>query len=180
MKESVMDVRLRLMFREEDRPFLLDVSSLFYDFELLHDFSLILCAEDYQAYRFSRYFWYRYGRPIKADHKLRVVRIVKESPLTIELVIAGIVAGSGALWILIQAIEKIRNWGLNREKLKLEVKKLRMENDKLQLELEQKAKERDAHYILGPLVRRLERIPMKLVDIEISVNEKDEDKFVFR
>jgi hypothetical protein len=55
-----------------------------------------------------------------------------------------------------------------------------MENDKLQLELEQKAKERDAHYILGPLVRRLKRIPMKLVDIEISVNEKDEDKFVFR
>lgn len=158
----------------------MDVSSLFYDFELLHDFSLILCVEDYQSYRFSHYFWYRYGRPIKTDHKLRVVRIVKESPLTIELVIAGIAAGSGALWILIQAIEKIQNWGLNREKLKLEVEKLRMENDKLQLELEQKTKERDAYYILDPLVRRLERIPMKLVDIEISVNEKDKDKFVFR
>lgn len=175
-----MDVSLRLVFNEEDRPFLLDISSLFYDFELLHDFSLILCAEEYQTYRFSRNFWFRHGRPIKADHKLRVVRIVKESPLTIELAIAGFAAGSGALWILIQAIEKIQNWKLNREKVKLEVEKLRMEKDKLRLELEQMAEEREASYILKPLVRRLESIPIKLADLKITVDEKDEAKFVFR
>jgi hypothetical protein len=174
-----MDVRLRLIFHEEETPFLLDVSSLFYDFELLHDLSLILCAEDYKTYGFT-YFWYRHGRPIKENHKLRVVRIVKESPLTIELLIAAATAGSGALWILIQAIEKIQNWKLNREKLMLEVEKLKMEKSKMRLELEQMAKEREASYILNPLVRRLESIPVKLADIEIIVNEKDEDKFIFR
>jgi len=102
-----MEVRLRLFFHEEEKPFLLDVSSLFYDFELLYDLSLMLCVEEYDSYRFSRAFWYRRGRPIKAEHKLRVAKIVKESPLTIELGIAGFVAATGTMWIMIQIIEKI-------------------------------------------------------------------------
>jgi hypothetical protein len=141
---------------------------------------LILCVEDYRDYKFSRYFWYRNGRPIKTDHRLRVRRIAKESPLTIELILAGVSISSGALLMLLQAIEKIQNWRLNREKLKLEVEKLRMEGEKLRLELEQKVKEREAFYILDPLVRRFEDIPLKLADIEIRLKEENKDKFAFR
>jgi hypothetical protein len=176
-----MCARLRLEFHEDDCPFLLDISSLLYDFELLHDFSLILCVEDYSHYGFSRFFWYRNGRPIKREHKLRAARIVKESPLTIELILASVSISSGALWILLQAIEKIQNWKLNREKLKLEVEKLRIEKEKLRSELEQKAKEREAVYILDNLTERLENIPIKLANIEIKPEEKNEkEKFIFR
>lgn len=171
-----MRIKLKLVFSEEDRPFLLDISSLLYDFELLHDLSLILCAEDYSDYKFSRFFWYRNGRPIITDHKLRVAKIVKESPLTIELILAGISIGSGALWVLLQAIEKIQNWKLSREKLKLEVEKLRMEKEKLRLELEQKIKEREAFHFFNSLIGRLESIPMKLVDLEITLEENETDE----
>lgn len=162
-----MQAKLRLIFAEEERPFLLDISSLLYDFELLHDLSLMLCAEEYIDYKFSRRFWYRNGRPIRRDHRLRAAKIVKESPLTIELILAGITVGSGALWVLLQAIEKIQNWGLNRERLRLQVEKLRMENEKLRLELEPKVHQREAQYILDSLTTRLDSIPMKLTDLVI-------------
>jgi len=174
-----MEVKLRLIFSEEEKPFLLDITSLFYDFELSYDFSLMLCVEDYYDYRFSRNFWFRHGRPIKSEHRLRVVKIVKESPLTIESGIAGFVASTSTIWILLQIIEKIQNWKLNREKLKLEVDKLKLEKDKLKLELEQKAKEREGLYILEPLVRRIDQLPMKLADLEIITNENKEDRIIF-
>jgi len=175
-----MQAKLKLVFSEESRPLLLDISSLLYDFELLHDFSLILCAEDYSNYTFSRLFWFRNGRPIITDHRVRVARIVKESPLIIELVLAGISVGSGALWVLLQATEKIQNWRLSREKLKLEVEKLRMEKEKLKLELEQKIQQREAIHFFNSLITRLERLPMKLVDMEITLEGDDtHEKIIF-
>ena len=74
-----MNVRLKLVFSEEKRPYLLDITSLLYDFELLHDFSLILWADDYSNYKFSRFFWYRNRRPIKTSHKIRAVKIIKRA-----------------------------------------------------------------------------------------------------
>ena len=166
-----MDIKLRLVFSEKEKPYLLDISSLLYDFELLHDFSLILSAEEYYDYKFSRYFWYRKGRPIKAHHKIRAARIIKESPLTIELVLAGV----GALWLLLQAMEKIHNWRLNREKRRWEVEKLRIETKIKEMELEQKVQERQASGILYPLIDRFERNPISLVDMDIEIIESDED-----
>jgi len=166
-----MSVKLKLVFSDEKRPYLSDVSSLIYDLELLHDFSLILSTEEYSDYRFYR-FWYRNGRPIKEHHKVRVSRIIKESPFTIELVIAGI----GALWLLLQVMEKIRNLRLNREKLRQEIEKLKVETEIKRIELEQKVQEKEASGILYSLVKRLEINPMKLSDIEIQLDENEDEK----
>ena len=57
-----MNVGLKLVFSKENKPYLLDITSLLYDFELLHDFSLILWADDYLDYKFSN-FMYRNGSP---------------------------------------------------------------------------------------------------------------------
>lgn len=175
-----MDIKLRLVFSEKERPYLLDISSLLYDFELLHDFSLILCAEEYYDYRFSRFFWYRNGRPIKAHHKIRVAKIIKESPLTVELVLAGVTILSGAFWVLVQAMEKIHNWRLIREKLRQEVEKLRIETEIKRIELEQKMEEKRASNILYPLIGRFESNPIILVDIDIQVTESNKNDFRFR
>lgn len=170
-----MDIRLRLVFSEKEKPYLLDISSLLYDFELLHDFSLILCMEDYIGYKLSRFFWYRNGRPIRADHKIRAVKIVKDSPFTVELALAAIPVISGAFWLLVQAMEKVHNWKLNREKLRQEVEKLRIEKEIKRIELEQKIQERQASAILSSLVERFESNPIKLVDIEIRPEKRVEN-----
>ncbi len=54
-------IKMRLVFEVQKKPYFLDVSSLFYDFELLYDLSFLLYAKDYYDYRFSQYFWYRRG-----------------------------------------------------------------------------------------------------------------------
>lgn len=166
-----MLAKLTLAFREEERPFLLDISSLLYDFELLHDLSLILCAEEYIDYKFSRFFWFRNRRPIRKQHRLRASRITKESPLTVELILAGITVVSGALWALLQAIEKIRNWSLSREKLQREIEKLKSEIRLV--ELERKVREREADLVYDPLVKRLEDLPFKLADLKLEAVEED-------
>lgn len=155
-------VRIRLVFKEERKPYLLDISSLLYDFELLHDYSLLIYAQQYKEYQFTQYFWYRNGRPLRSEHKIRALKITKESPLTIELVLSGIVVLSGAFWIIVQAIEKISNWKLNREKLKLEIEKLKRETnidyyekEKTKIELEPRLHEREGRATFYSLLRRL-------------------------
>lgn len=122
-------LKVKLTFMDDKKPYLLDISSLFYDFELLHDFCLIAYSDEYKYYKFNNYFWYRKGRPIKEEHRIKTLKIEKESPLTVEVIIGAIVGLSGALWALVQAIERISNWKFNREKLKLEVEKLKKERN---------------------------------------------------
>ena len=175
-------IRMRLVFEDQRKPYFLDVSSLFYDFELLHDLSLLLYAKDYYDYRFSQYFWYRRGRPLKDEHRLRAFRIIKESPLTVELILSIVAVSSGAIWAIAQAIEKVGTWKLNREKLKLEIKKLRRESNLLsydekraRIEMEKKLHERECLMIFNSLIRRLESNSIKLKDIDLTLEEFNDE-----
>ena len=41
-------LKVKLTFTSIEKPYLLDISSPFFDFELLHDFFLIVYADDYK------------------------------------------------------------------------------------------------------------------------------------
>lgn len=158
-------IKMTLVFSETEVSFLRDISSLFYDLELLHDLMILANVEDYWRYRFTNAFYYRTGRPVQPIHRMRVGKIVKESPLTIELVAATI----GAFLVLIQAFEKMVYLPLNREKLRLEVKNLGLEGDRRVLELESMELEMmesrlgiEGMKIFLNLLRRLENNPLKL------------------
>ena len=175
-------IKIRLVFEDEKKPYFLDVSSLFYDFELLHDFSLLLYADEYYDYRFSQYFWYRRGRPLKDEHRLRALKIIKESPLTVELILSIVAVSSGAIWVIVQAIEKIVNWKLNRKKLKSEIKKVEREvnllfyDEKLaKIEMKKKLQEKKCLMIFNSLLKRLESNPIKLKNIELTSEEFDDE-----
>lgn len=162
-----------MRFLEESYPDLLDVSSLLYDLELSHDYGVVLSEKEYQHYKFSRYFWYRNGRPIEGYHRVKAARIIKKSPLELTVVIASV----GALWVLVQIIEKVANWPLNRKKLKLEVEKLALEiAEKKEVNLhriialaqEQRESREGARSVEGKLVQRLGESRLKLAEIEIG------------
>ena len=174
-----MPFKLKLTFTEEKAPLLLDISSLLYDFELLHDLTLLLYADDYSGYHFSNFFWYRNGRRIKPEHRVRATKIVKESPLVIVVDVADVLAISGALWALIQAIDKIQKWRLDKKKLTLELKNLDLQNRKLELELEDTLEKRKAAQILSALVKRLGDNPIILEDLEIQVEKNSDEKVSF-
>jgi hypothetical protein len=170
---------LTLRFSEEAKPFLLDVASLLYDIELSHDFGVLLVEPDYKSFEFSRFFWFRQGRPIKPQHRARAARIVKQSPLLLEVVIPSL----GALWVLLQIIEKISNWPLSKEKLELEVEKLRRERDEARERIRQQyadqlhrlVHDRKADPIEHSLTKRLSESPIRLVDLEVRKAAASDD-----
>lgn len=176
--ESTSFVKMKLVFEDGKEPHFEDITSLFHDLELLYDFSLLLYADAYDTYRFSQYFWFRGGKPIKAEHKLRALRIVKESPLTVELL--GAMLSPEAIWAFVQIIQKVGSWQLDREKLKLEVERVRQENRILsykereaEIDLENRLLEREALRTLDRLLKRLEKNPIKLREMDLT-SEKDD------
>ena len=197
-------VKIRLEFETKEWAYMLDVSSLLYDFELLHDFLVLSSIEDYSKYRFTQYFWYRDGRPLEDVDRLRVVRIVKHSPLVVEIIV-GLYAACVILLPLITIIEKIADRKLNRHKLELEVEKLELdvesarnrrklalaEQPKLlevieekpvivvkeaETELDATRLERKKLQTQNLLIKRLDRSPIKLKDMSVTTMEGGEEK----
>lgn len=166
-----------LKFQEKETPFLLDISGLLYDLELAHDFGVLLVQPDYRDRKFNRYFWYRNGRRLKSEHRLRVARIAKQSPLEVGLIISV----PGALWVLLQIFEKVQNWSLSREKLRLEVEKLRVEQAQrretiLQFyadQLDEIQWNEETEKIETKITDRLSKSAIKLVDAAISSRNGD-------
>lgn len=170
---------LTIKFQEESEPYLLDISGLLYDLELAHDLATLTAnKEDYPQYTFGRYFWYRNGRPVKDQHRIRALHIVKQSPLLLEVVIPSL----GALWILLKIFEKVSNWELNREKLELEVRKLRREEqEKKDQRMEELSNQvwpeihtGEPKEIEEKIVNRLSK--SKIVPKDIKVKPYDSDK----
>jgi len=178
-------MKIKLLFGEQEKaPLLQDVSSLLYDFELLYNFCLVTSSKEYSGYKFPQGFWYRKGRGIKDVHKLRASKISKESPLFIELSLVESIAVLGAAWVLIQAIEKVYNLRLNRQKTALEIKKLRLEIAKLEgenssKELEQTLRNERNHTTFRIIAKRLETSSIKLEDFEIEIESEDDKKVTF-
>jgi hypothetical protein len=168
---------MRLEFAEDQFPFLLSVSSLLYDLELAHDLAVLLSYPQYKSFEFSRYFWYRGGRPLSPFHKLRTFAITKNSPLTLEVVVAAV----GGIWILIQIFDKVGNWNLNKEKLKLEIEKLHKENAlkdveifEKQEQLEEKLRQQHAQDARDQLVKRFEESPIRLTSVSIRKPDRSD------
>ena len=137
------DIGLSMKFDERDKLSLLGLSSTFYDLTLLYDWSVLVAVPAYRNFNFTRNFWYRRGRPVDPEHALYVDAIRHDSPLGLELIIPAIGGAAGVPWILLQSIEKIQNWRLNRRKLRAEVEELESRSVLRQLEVETAQAQRD-------------------------------------
>lgn len=170
LDEGGPSVIARLEFTESPYPFFLSVSSLFADLGLAHDLGVLVSHPEYDRYRFGPRFWMRNGRPLEPAHRLRTFAIAKGSPLVLELVISAV----GGVWALTQIIDKVANWKLNRQKLELEVAKLRQEKALRHLEilerrlrLEESLKKRNGQQVYETLIRRFGESELVLQDLDL-------------
>lgn len=167
---------VQFTFVESDRPLLLSLSSLLYDIELAHDLSVLLTYPEYGERALAApFFFYRDGRPLLPAHRARTSLVSKQSPLFLEIV----VGASAALWTLLQIIDKVSNWNLNREKLRLEIQKLQRENSikrpELDEEYEERLQRRGAKQIEQRLIKRLDASEFKLVGITVQESGRSGD-----
>jgi hypothetical protein len=119
---------IRLTAGEGPFPTLVDVTNFLYDFNILYEIARLTTDPTYSDFRFSRFVFYRKGRPLNSSDRLRVQSISLGSPLVIVAVLAAVPAAVGAVWGLVQIADKLTTAPLNRRKLKAEVEKLEREN----------------------------------------------------
>jgi hypothetical protein len=124
---SAQLLQIALRGDEGQFPLLLDISSFLYDFNLLYEFMRIKMDDRYSGYTFSFHSWNRKNRRLREEDRLRVVHLRHESPIELVTFAFGTSGAVAAVWGVLQIAEKIGNWPLNREILKLQRDKLRKE-----------------------------------------------------
>ena len=126
--------------------------------------------QKYEKINLDKYFYYKSSRPIEINKKFTITEISKNSPIDITFILGSI----GGLWVLVQVIDKIANWTLNREKLRLEVEKLKSENKLIRMDQEHE----EAEYIEFieedvEIQRRISRIKSELSDNQMKLEEME-------
>ncbi|MGD0575121.1 MAG: hypothetical protein ABSB61_07105 [Anaerolineales bacterium] len=184
--KSMSSQRLLLTIRADvgRTPDVAEVALFLYDFVSLYEIIRLGMDPEYKSYRFSRFCLYRKGRPLVPADRMLVRTIRLHSPLE---VIATIAAAGGAaaatataIWSVLQVVEKLYSLRLNRQKLELEIRKLRREAVQTRLPLglpEERPdlvavlKKRNATEYLETISRRLHNSKVQITDIEVEITE---------
>jgi hypothetical protein len=119
--------QIRLRGEEGGYPALIDISSFLYDFNLLYEFSRLVVDPKYVEYKFSRFSSYRNAQRLSSEDRLGVESLHVGSPIEILAIVLAMPSSAGALWAFTQVFEKIANFRINRDILKLQREKLKKE-----------------------------------------------------
>jgi hypothetical protein len=163
-------VRLTLKFEEEKPIFAIDLSAFIFDLNAIHASCFKYLTTGSAPLRYSRNTF-----RLRHEYSLEIARIRFESPGLVEFAaIIGIIGGTaGAIWALVQTVERISNWPLDREKKRLEIEKLRRELGLRGEELDVRAEPFLALPLVSSAVRQLEQNPLKPNDLFISIEGRD-------
>ena len=180
--DSTHVARLTLTADALATPHVAEIALFLYDFTSLYEIVRLAVDPHYRTYKFSRFSLYRNGRPLDERDRLELGSIHMRSPLEVvaTIAVAGGAAASAAtaIWVVVQTLEKIYNLRLNREKLELEVQKLRREEAQPALPMDlpggkpdaqTQIARRKASESLEAVARRLEASPVRIVRIELEV-----------
>lgn len=163
----------------DDYPAFSDVNYFLHDMNLLYEFSRVIVDPKYRDYRFSRFFVYRNRQRVEPDDQLRLQSLTQESPLEIAAIVAAAPSAAATIWILIQAFDKISNYSLNRDILKLSREKLRRElagpltstDGSAEITYDRFAKQvhiREAEYTYGKIEEHLQENPIRIRDVDVT------------
>jgi hypothetical protein len=120
--------RLEVDCEEDSYPKLRDVTAFLFDFNLLYEIPRFELDAKYGDRQIAaNQLRYRGGIKLDEEDQLTVEALRHDSPLQFTVVAGATAASAAALWTVVQAVFAIRNAGLNREKLQLEVDKIRLE-----------------------------------------------------
>lgn len=160
----------------DDYPIFSDLNYFLLDLDLLYEFSRVMVDPKYAEYRFSRFFMYRNRRRVEPDDQLRIQRLTQESPLQLVAVVAAIPAAATAIWVVVQTWEKIANFQLNRDILKLNREKLRRElarpaDAMAEVNYEQfveRVRMREAEYMYDRIEHHVAQNPIRIREIDVT------------
>jgi len=178
---AISDAEFHILGKETEPPTLLQTTNFLYDLNLIYEFSRLGTDPAYSGFNFSRYVYYRDGRPLQDQDRLHVIKLRQESPLEL-IATAAAASGTviGAVWGMVQIIEKISNFRLNREKLRLEIEKLQNDNKQAKLQShiidEEEAlfllHRNGAYSYIEHTGERLSESPIRVEECEITIKKR--------
>jgi hypothetical protein len=77
---SESDIELIVQGVEGEEPQFLDVISFLYDWNLLYEIARLATDERYSDVRFTHYLFYRKGRPLRSEDRMRLEFLSHQSP----------------------------------------------------------------------------------------------------
>lgn len=185
---------IRLRCDDDGLPRLLDLYTFFYDFNRVYELSRIATDPNYEEMQVDDLPGWREGPvPVLRDRdRLRVEFLRKESPLEFAVVVAAVPAAIGAIWGVVQIVEKLVNFRLNRRKLQEEIRKLERENGSWSPAelpesdphsatvlyqnrrlLNERLRDRDVGRFYDHAGERLLRANVQIVEVEIEVRRQE-------
>lgn len=168
---------------DDSYPALTDLAYFLNDLNLLYEFSRVIVDPKYRDYQFTRFFAYRNRHRVDPADQLVVGHLSKESPLLLVAVVAATAAAAPTVWVVVQIVEKIVNFRLNREILKLNRDKLKKELLEPRREPQQQLVDvseatddafreqihiREAEYTYERIERHLAENPVRIREIEVT------------
>jgi hypothetical protein len=112
---------LSLTFEQGPDPSLHDVGATLYDISLLWDWAVLSQLPEHEDYGFGN-FWYRFGRPVRPDHRLYVATLKLQSPMKLETKVTIAAAAAAVLSTFANVAMTVPNWSLNRHLLSAQVR----------------------------------------------------------
>lgn len=168
---------LTLKFSDETEPDIIGISELLYDLNMAYEYSYlkkygndnsIAVDELLDTLHFYpvRHRRRRFSKIFGPEHQLKALAIRKESPLLIEVIVPLV----GCAWVMLQIIQKVENWPLERRKLQLEVAKLeREERERRERVADDYVSQLDTMKLIeGEIVENLSSNVHQLTDIEVT------------
>ncbi len=167
--------RITLRGEEGEYPPVSDISSFLYDFNLLYEFSRLVIDPKYGRYRFSSRSVYRNARRVLPDDQLEIDSLRIESPILLTTIVVASSAAAAAVWAFTQSFERIANFRVNRDILKLQRDKLRKELQAAEPNVAPEAEDSDALFREQLRIREAERyfhrIETRLHESRVHVRE---------
>lgn len=165
---------------DDDYPTITEVSTFLYDFNFVYEVFRLGTDPEYRGYEFSDQTWSREHRPISRDDQLHIVTLRHESPLLLIAAATVLPGAIGAVWGLLQIVEKIANWPLNRQMLQLQRDKLIADLQKMQLasphelfpDVETQIEAVGGTFLLDEAVARLSNNRIRVTEFQITVVPK--------
>jgi len=179
--EETSAVRVLIRAHQPEPPNASEVGLFVFDFDSLYELVRLSVDPKYADFNFTRFALYRNAKRVDADDKMYVRLLRLASPLEMASTIA-VYAGAAAsvsatLWVLVQAFERMYNLKLNREKLQLEIQKLKrdlsadskdlMEPDAI--DVMETLEERGAREYLETVEKRLARSAIQIEEVIIEI-----------
>ena len=141
-------IRIAISGSESQIPTVEEIGLFLADFATLYELHRLSADPYYGDFVFSRFALYRNGRPIDDEDKLYVEKIKHESPIELMIFLAAGAAGvTTTLRGLVESLEKIYNFRLNRELLEQNLRNAELDEEKKKLEI-QELREKRRHKLL--------------------------------